>query len=96
MLHFLIFKTSLDSLGLLNVQSRARGEGAQKLALRRLVALNSSEAHSSSTTAQLLRSTAGQLLSCCVATVEQLLVLRGTICGTIKPLSHRADGANGS
>jgi len=48
MLHFLIFKTSLDSLGLPSVQSRARGEGAQQLTLRRLVALNSSEAHNSS------------------------------------------------
>ena len=77
MLHFLILKTSLDSLGLPNVQSRARGEGVQKLALRRLVALNS-------IAAQLLRSIAGQLLKCCLATVEQLLVPRGTI----KPLSH--------
>jgi len=70
MLHFLILKTSLDSLGLPSVQSRARGEGAQQLTLRRLVALNSSEAHNSSKAAQLLRST-----------VEQLLVP----CGTIKP-----------
>ena len=86
MLHFLIFKTSLDSLGLPNVQSRARGEGAQQLTLRRLVALDSMRRTTAATAAQLLRSSERQLLTCCLATVEQLLVPRGTI----GQRSHRA------
>ena len=70
MLHFLILKTSLDSLGLPNVQSRARGEGAQQLTLRRLVALNSSKQ------TQLLRSSEGQLLMFHMEqSVEQLSTL---------------------
>ena len=70
MLHFPILKTSLDNSGLPNIQSRARGEGVQQLTLRRLVALNSSEAHNSSKAAQLLRSER-QLLTCCLFHVEQ-------------------------
>ena len=66
MLHFLIFKTSLDSLGLPNVQSRARGEGAQKLTLRRLVALNSSKQRNYCAALQ------DSLLNCCLFYVEQL------------------------
>ena len=66
----------------------------QQLTLRRLIARDSSAAHSCQTAAQLLRSIEGQLLTCCLATVEQLLVLRGTICGTILQRSHLAECVN--
>ena len=77
MLHFLIFKTSLDSLGLLNIQSRARGEGVQQLTLRRLVALNSSKQRNYCAALQDIHSLAAWLSST-VANVEQLLVPCGT------------------
>ena len=77
MLHFPIFKTSLDSLGLGFLESEPRGRGR-------------AEAGASPPR----RPQEGKQRNYCEATVEQLLVLRGTICGTIKRISHQVDGVN--
>ena len=71
MLHFLIFKTSLDSSGLGFLECEPEVSRCARL---RLGACPPQEGKQQ----QQLRSSAGQLLTCCLATVEQLLVLCGT------------------
>ena len=86
MLHFLILKTSLDSLGLGFLECEPE---VSRYARLRLGARPPSIAVSSATTAQHSRPVAHLLLGYCVTVAN-------VSHGTILQLSHRADCVNGS
>ena len=74
MLHFPIFKTSLDSLGLWFLECEPEASRSSRASLGRVPTSIAMRRTAVQQQQQLLRSIAGQLLTCCMATVEQLLM----------------------
>ena len=74
MLHFLIFKTSLDNLGLWFLKCEPEVSRSSRASLGRVPTSIAMGRTAVQQQQQLLRRIAGQVLTCCMATVEQLLL----------------------